>query len=118
MRQMESWISAQGLPAVEQSVEALFAWSTRLMADVLQQLPDGAYHGEGLLDGDGLNHHDIPIRVSIEIQGTTMTVDYTQSGDQVPGPLNAVRAIAVPAVHYVLRCLAPDAKQRWLHVTC
>jgi N-methylhydantoinase B len=108
VRQMESWIAAQGLDAVEQSVEALVAWSTRLMADVLQKLPDGTYCAEGLLDGDGLDHRDIPIRVSIEIQGTTMVVDYTQSGDQVPGPLNAVRAIAVSAVHYVLRCLAPQ----------
>jgi N-methylhydantoinase B len=44
----------------------------------------------------------------VRIAGDAAEVDFTAAPDQVAGPLNAVRAIAVSAVFYVFRCLAAE----------
>jgi N-methylhydantoinase B len=47
----------------------------------------------------------VPIKVRITIRGERAFVDFTGSGQQVVGAINAVEAITVSAVSYVFRCL-------------
>ena len=93
-------VSAQAL--------ALQAYTERLIRRVIEDIPDGEYTFEDRLDGDGFEAEDIRIHVRLEIRGSRAVVDFTAADDQVAGPVNAVRAIAISAVNYVFQCLAPD----------
>jgi N-methylhydantoinase B len=77
------------------------------MRAVLAALPEGTYEFADVLDGDGFDARDIRIHCALSVSAGQACFDFTRSDGQVPGPVNAVRAITLSAVNYVLRCLMP-----------
>jgi 5-oxoprolinase (ATP-hydrolysing) len=69
------------------------------VAEEIARLADGAYVFEDALD-DGT-----PIRVALRVDGASMCVDFTGTGPELPGNLNAPRAVTIAAVIYFLRTL-------------
>ena len=69
------------------------------VAAEIARLPDGERHFEDALD-DGT-----PIVVTLRIEGDHMEVDFTGTGREVAGNLNAPRAVTIAATLYVLRTL-------------
>jgi 5-oxoprolinase (ATP-hydrolysing) len=72
------------------------------VAAAIGRLPDGAHPFEDRLD-DGT-----PIRVTLTVAGERMRIDFTGTGPQVPGNLNAPPAVVKAAVIYVLRTLVAE----------
>lgn len=69
------------------------------VAAEIARIPDGDHHfADGLDDGT-------VIAVTLRVAGDRMRVDFTGTGPQVSGNLNAPRAVTVAAVIYVLRTL-------------
>ncbi len=87
--------------------DALQHYTERCIRGVIAAIADGTYRFEDVLDDDGCGRRDIALRCTLHIEGEEAAVDLSASDDQVAGPVNAVRAIAVSAVMYVLRCLGP-----------
>ncbi|MEX0745948.1 MAG: hydantoinase B/oxoprolinase family protein [Phycisphaeraceae bacterium] len=104
---LEELMGQHGPPRLAACGAALQQYTARFVRQVIADLPDGVYRFEDLLDDDGHGHTDIAIRCTLTITGDRATVDLRDSDDQVDGPVNAVRAIAMSAVMYVFRCLAP-----------
>lgn len=88
--------------------EALKERSEKMVRAVLASIPDGSYEAEDFLDDDGFSGSPISLRVVTTIQGDSAHVDFSTCPDQVRGNLNAVRAITVSAVLYVLRLILPE----------
>ena len=107
-KRMRELCSAYGWQHVSQMATALLDYSARMMQQVISDIPDGIYEAVDYMDGDGLEAVDIAIRVKLTIAGSSLSADFTESDDQVPGSINAVRAITLSALGYVLRLLAPD----------
>jgi 5-oxoprolinase (ATP-hydrolysing) len=72
----------------------------RAVRRAIAALPSGARRFEDALD-DGT-----PIAVGIERRGDRLVVDFSGTGPEHPGNLNAPRAVTVAALLYVLRILA------------
>jgi 5-oxoprolinase (ATP-hydrolysing) len=101
-------VSRGGEAAVTAWNAALLDYAERRMRRVLADLPSGEASFTDWLDDDGHGEAPIPLPVSVRLRGDTAEFDFTAAPDQVAGPMNAVRAIAVSAVFYVLKCLAGD----------
>jgi N-methylhydantoinase B/oxoprolinase/acetone carboxylase alpha subunit len=97
-----------GAAEVEAWNDALLDYAERRMRHVLAELPDGEATFTDWLDDDGLGEGHIPLPVTVRLAGGEATFDFRAAPDQVAGPMNAVRAIVVSAVFYVLKCLAGD----------
>ncbi len=69
------------------------------VADEIAKLPDGEHRFADALD-DGT-----PICVSLRVRGDRMDIDFTGTGPELDGNLNAPRAVTLAAVIYVLRAL-------------
>jgi N-methylhydantoinase B len=81
----------------------------RSVRAALRALPDGTWQAEDVLDDDGTGRTDIVIRATVTIAGNQLTMDLTDSDAQVPGSVNAPRAVTVSAAIYALRAVvAPD----------
>lgn len=66
---------------------------------LIRSLPQGTHRfADGLDDGT-------PVVVSVHVADGKMTVDFTGTGGEHAGNLNAPRAVTVAALLYVLRCL-------------
>ena len=111
-KRLLAMVEKNGRQEVEAYMTALQDYGERVMKQVISRIPDGCYRAEDLLDDDGTTREPprrpIKIKVSVEVHRERMKVDFSGSHPQVRGCVNAVEAITLSAVYYVLRCLAPD----------
>jgi N-methylhydantoinase B len=106
-------VEKNGRQEVNDYMRALQDYGERVMKQVVSKIPDGSYRAEDLLDDDGgaggpTPGKSIKIKVALEVRGEKMKVNFSGSHPQVRGCVNAVEAITLAAVYYVLRCLAPE----------
>jgi N-methylhydantoinase B len=94
--------------------DALLAYMHELLARAeaitrarIAEIPDGTYTFEDYLDNDGIDlDRLIPIRATVTVAGTELTIDFDGTSPQVRGPFNSDRSAALSAVHFVVRALA------------
>jgi N-methylhydantoinase B len=107
-RRLREIVDLFGLAESRHYCRALLDYGETMMAEVIAAIPDGCYRFEDVLDDDGADGPPVPIRCELTIAGQRATVDFSASAAQVPGCVNAVRAITLSAVFYVFRLLAPE----------
>ena len=109
-KRLRALVEKNGRPEVEKYCRGLQDYSAKIMRQTIRRIPNGHYTAEDLLDdaGPGEGSEPVPIRVGIRVTENSMKIDFAGSAPQMPGCLNAVRAVTRSAVYYVLRCLAPD----------
>jgi N-methylhydantoinase B len=114
-QRLQDIVVRYGLEEALGYAHGLLAYAERLTRAAISQIPDGVYSFADELDDDGTpgspgaasSPQGAPrIKVTVTIQGDSMTVDFTGSSPAVAGPLNAVRAITESATWYVARCVA------------
>jgi N-methylhydantoinase B len=97
-----------GADEFSQRGQELIDYSARLLEARLRRIPEGVYAFADSLDDDGAGKSDIAIRVTIEIYDGRARVDFSDSDDEVDGPVNAVYAVTLSAVLYAFRLLLPE----------
>ncbi len=107
-RRLTELVERYGLEELERYSGALIDYGEKMMRGVIAGIPDGRYPFADTLDDDGAESGPVPIRCVLVVDGSVACVDFSDSGDQVAGCLNAVRAITLSAVFYTFRLLAPD----------
>jgi N-methylhydantoinase B len=108
IRRMQELIDRWGLSTTEEHIDALIAYAERIARATIEAIPDGHYDFTDHLDNDGFSDEPVPITAMVTVQGDTITVDFTGSGQQTRGNVNAVAAVAKSATYYVVRCLMPE----------
>ncbi len=81
------------LDTVEAASEELMDYSERMMRGAIEGLPDGVYHAKTYIDGfedsDDPARRDLPIEVTVTVEGSDITVDFTGTSPQVSDrPIN------------------------------
>jgi N-methylhydantoinase B len=106
LRELADGLGADGLAA---AMAATIDHAGRAIGVGVAELADGTYHFEDVLDDDGTGVTDIAIRATVTVEGARVTCDLSASDPQVPGSVNAPRAVTVSAAIYALRAVvAPD----------
>ncbi len=106
LRALAAELGADGLAA---AMSATLDHAERAVAAAISELPDGTYHADDELDDDGTGVGPIPITAAVTIRGERVVVDLTGCAGQVPGSVNAPRAVTLSAAVYALRAVAaPD----------
>ena len=88
-------VEAYGADTVMAASEELMNYSERMLRQEIEKLADGTYTATGYIDGfleDPLRR-DLPIVVTVTIDGSDMTVDLTGTAPQIPD-----RAINMPLI--------------------
>jgi N-methylhydantoinase B len=85
--------------------DELLAAGKSLMDELIARLPESAASARQWLELPG--GAETLLAVTLQRTGDRLRVDFSASDDQHVGPYNAVRAITVSAVLYILRCLLP-----------
>lgn len=97
-------------PAEEVShyMEALMDHSERMVRALISGIPDGTYRAVDHMDDDGTGQRNMPVAVAVTVKGDEVRVDFSGSSPQVSGSVNAVMAVTLSAVFYVLRSLVDE----------
>ncbi len=107
LRRLQSWIGELGVARYRQGLDALNRYAERLAAEALQQIPDGCYRFEDVMEDDGQGHGPLPIRVEIEVNQGRIGVDFSGTAEQTPGNVNCPLSVAAAGVYYLFRSLMP-----------
>ncbi|MDX1646628.1 MAG: hydantoinase B/oxoprolinase family protein [Longimicrobiales bacterium] len=98
----------RGLEPTLAAMDELIAYADRLVEAGLDQIPDGEYTGEDILEDDGFGSGPVPVKAILRLRGSRLLVDFDGTSPQVTGGINAVAAITASATRYVVRCVVED----------
>jgi N-methylhydantoinase B len=98
-----------GAERVQEAFTALLGYAERRTRAAIAAMPDGTWHAEEALEGDGVTDRPLWIRVSVTIEGDTMSVDFTGTDAAAAGNVNCPLAVTRSAVYFVVRAVTdPD----------
>ena len=108
-------LAQYGLETVTGAYEDLLDYSETLMRDAIKAIPDGRYnartHIDGYLDSDDPALKELPIEVTLTVEGSDILVDLTGTAPQTPNkPINMPLVGTVDcAVWLTLRSILLDS---------
>ena len=95
----------QGYDRLQSGFSELLNYAERLTRAEIDALPDGRFTFTDVLDDDGIDPDEIPIAVTVEVDGSALSVDFSGTAPQVKGAINCVASFTRSAVYACLRCL-------------
>jgi len=103
-------LARYGRETVEACIARIWDRAEQAARQVVESIPDGTYEAESFLDNDGRNL-DVPVRVKVkvQVQGSQMTIDYSDMHPQVPSPMNSGRSGGIAGARVAFKALtSPD----------
>ena len=95
-----------GWDVTNAAIEAVLDGAERQARAVIADWKDGVYHGEAFLDDDGHRYTDIHVRATVTKRGSDLTIDLSDSHEQVVGFVNSsypnMRSAVVVALAYLI----------------
>lgn len=107
IQRMDELLQEYGESTVQGAFKALDRRAESLMRSELSSLPDGRWSAEDFLDNDGIVDEPLRIRVTLQIQGDEMLMDFAGSALQCAGPVNIALPTAVATAYVAIKHLFP-----------
>ncbi|MGI9477568.1 MAG: hydantoinase B/oxoprolinase family protein [Hyphomicrobiaceae bacterium] len=101
-QRVESLIDELGAESYFEHMAGVLDHADTCMRTAISALPDGLYLGEDSTDNDCFGKVDVAIRVAIDVQGSTLTLDFSQSDPQIRGFKNSSLANTYSAAYMAL----------------
>lgn len=109
-KRLREFCSSQGLSRVLGTFNAVIERTRLRMRRAIGAIPDGVYTFSDVMENDGNGTTNIPIRLSLEISGDHVRLDFTGTSRQVAGNINCPLTATQSAIGYVLKALIdPEA---------
>jgi N-methylhydantoinase B len=101
-RRFNEVVETHGLADVLTAFDEIIIRTGRRMRAAISEIPDGTYHFEDFMDGDGIATLDIPIRVALTVSGDKIHLDFAGTSPQVSGNINTTMNAVQASVCYAL----------------
>ena len=95
-----------GLDEFMNAVERMFDHGEAVVRSYFERIPDGRYVASGQMDNNGLDDEPVPFDVIVEVDGSTVRLDFSRAPDAHPGPINCPIASTVSASRIAISMLA------------
>ena len=101
-------VAKYGRDAFRGLVADLHDHAERMMRAEIAALPDGQWSFTDYIDGLGEAPEALPLKVTVTIRDSDITVDWTGSAPQVQGAINCPVPFVKSAAHLILKCIARE----------
>ncbi len=95
-----------GKETFEYSVERMFDAGELVIRKYFENIDDGRYVGHGVMDDNGVDTDLIEFDVIVEVDGSTVRMDYSSAPDVQRGPINCPLPSTVSASRVAITMLA------------
>jgi len=119
-RRVTELLDRYGMETVNACIEEMYNYGERMTRRAIQEMPDGTWTAEDYLDNNGIDLNKLVlIKVTVTIQGSDITIDFTGSAPEQSGPMNglwintlanaraAVKALTTPKLPANEGCFRP-----------
>ncbi|MBL8697061.1 MAG: hydantoinase B/oxoprolinase family protein [Alphaproteobacteria bacterium] len=108
-RRLVELAASHSVETLEATFDEIITRTESRLRGAFATIPPGVYVAEDVMDDDGLEARDLPIKCRIEVGNGRMTLDFTGTARQVPGNINCTLNATQAAVSYTLKALLdPD----------
>lgn len=107
VKRMDELLDEYGADTVRAGLDALGTRAEALMRSELSDLPDGRWEAVDYLDNDGITDEPLPIKVSLEIKGDRMVMDFEGTAPRCAGPVNIAYPTAVATAYVAIKHIFP-----------
>jgi N-methylhydantoinase B len=101
-------IERYGAEAINQAIVELKSRAAQQMRARIQQIPDGEYHGEAIVDSDGVVDEPLYIDMQIRKQEGELYFDMSKSSPPCLGPMNSVIATTKSSIYLAMKHIFPE----------
>ena len=102
-------IAKYGLDTYYAVVDEVVAQGERAARAAIEQIPDGTYSCEDMMDDDGVGDEPVPLAVRITVSGSEIEIDLSDSAGTQRGPINCPWPYTLTSCRFALKCIAtPD----------
>ncbi len=99
-RRISELVDKYGIETIIEAWNKIIDYTANYLKEKIKDIPPGVYKAEDYMEG---NDKFISIRVRIEIKPGHITVDFSDTDDQVDIPINAVYGVTVAATSYAIK---------------
>ncbi|WP_341893826.1 hydantoinase B/oxoprolinase family protein [Ferrovibrio terrae] len=107
-KRLTALLDRYGADVVEQAIEELKQRASQQMRARIRTIPDGVYHGEGIVDSDGVVDEPLVIKMQVTKKGEELHFDMTGSSPPCRGPMNSVIATTYSSIYLAVKHIFPD----------
>ena len=93
------------------SVLEIYEHGEKLVRKSLQKIPDGTYSGFGQMDSNGVDEGVVKFKISIEVKGAELILDFTDAPDQQNVPINCPLPSTVSKARVAFSMMAGNGEQ-------
>ena len=104
-RRCEELIKKYDITQIKDSMSEIIKRSEKMTREKISIFPNGKYKARDCLDGDGLSEEPTWVDVIIEINGSDIEVDLSNSSKQSSGAMNCSYSAAASAVQYAIKSI-------------
>lgn len=107
-KRLTALLDRYGADVVDQAIEELKQRASQQMRARIRTIPDGVYHGEAIVDSDGVVDAPLVIKMKVTKSGEEMHFDMTGSSPPCKGPMNSVIATTYSSIYLAVKHIFPD----------
>ena len=93
------------------SVLEIYEHGEKLVRKSLEKIPDGTYSGFGQMDSNGVDEGVVKFKISIQVKGSDLILDFTDAPDQQNGPINCPLPSTVSKARVAFSMMAGNGEQ-------
>jgi N-methylhydantoinase B len=110
-KQVVELLDKYGQETVSECIDEIYNYSERIVRQAIQKMPQGTWSAEDYLDSNGIDlDKQVLSRVTITIQESDITVDFTGSAPQQSGPVNGLFIGTLSSTRGAIKALtAPES---------
>ncbi len=101
-RRFQEVVETHGLMRVLAAFDEIVERTETRMRGAIASIPDGTYEFDDVMDGDGIDSFDIPIKLKLTVTGDKIHCDFTGTAAQVAGNINTTMNAVQASVCYAL----------------
>lgn len=99
-------VESYGRDVVLAYMDHLLDYAEDLTRRRIAEIPDGTYRFTDYMDNDGIDlDARVPITATVTVAGSDVVVDFTGTGPQVKGPINAPWSGGAGSAYFAIRCV-------------
>ncbi|OGA80066.1 MAG: hypothetical protein A3G81_33775 [Betaproteobacteria bacterium RIFCSPLOWO2_12_FULL_65_14] len=97
-----------GRERLESCVEDMMRRSEQQMRSYIEEIPDGTYRFEDVIDNDGIVDEPLQIRLALTVSGSELHFDFTGTAGTSRGPLNLSRNTTLSSCYVAMKHIFPE----------
>lgn len=110
-RALNRIVNKYGYDLFYASVLDIYNYGEKLVRKSLEKIPDGKYSGFGQMDSNGVDEGEVKFKISIEVKGSDLILDFTEAPKQQNGPINSPLPSTVSKARVAFSMMAGNGEQ-------